>query len=85
MLNKLIIRISLGLIITLVAPLVLAQQKKAGQESCDGALDVVPAKAMTFFRKRRPDKPASLGTSTPHQLRNPLRLRVKKPTDEKRK
>lgn len=69
-LNKLIVRISLGLIITLVTPLVLAQQKKAGQESCDGALDVVPAKAMTFVRKRRPDKPASVGTSSPASQSN---------------
>ncbi len=27
---------------------------KASKESCDGALDIVPAKAMTFVRKRRP-------------------------------
>ena len=33
-----------------------AQSKKAGQarqESCDGALDVVPTKAISFTRKRR--------------------------------
>jgi hypothetical protein len=28
--------------------------KKSKPESCDGALDIVPAKAMTFARKRRP-------------------------------
>jgi hypothetical protein len=33
---------------------VSGQNKKAGQESCDGALDVVPAKALSFSRKRRP-------------------------------
>ena len=27
---------------------------KAGQESCDGALDIVPSKSATFIRKRRP-------------------------------
>lgn len=26
---------------------------KAGQETCDGALDIVPSKAATFMRKRR--------------------------------
>ncbi len=36
-----------------------AQSKKAGQagqKSCDGALDVVPTKAISFTRKRRPGK-----------------------------
>ncbi len=40
----------------------LAQSKKAGQprqQSCDGVLDVVPAKALTFTRKRRPGKEAN--------------------------
>ena len=27
---------------------------KSGQESCDGALDIVPSKSATFIRKRRP-------------------------------
>lgn len=27
---------------------------KPGQESCDGALDIVPSKSATFTRKRRP-------------------------------
>jgi hypothetical protein len=31
-----------------------AKKSKAGAESCDGALDIVPVKAMTFVRKRRP-------------------------------
>lgn len=30
--------------------------KKSKTETCDGALDIVPAKAMTFTRKRRPNK-----------------------------
>ena len=34
----------------------LAQSKTAGQKSCDGVLDVVPAKALSFTRKRRPGK-----------------------------
>ena len=33
---------------------------KAGQETCDGALDIVPSKAATFMRKRRvPSKKAT--------------------------
>jgi hypothetical protein len=31
-----------------------AKKSKANAESCDGALDIVPVKAMTFVRKRRP-------------------------------
>ena len=31
-----------------------AKKSKASAESCDGALDIVPVKAMTFIRKRRP-------------------------------
>ncbi len=31
-----------------------AKKSKASAESCDGALDIVPVKAMTFVRKRRP-------------------------------
>ena len=34
-----------------------AQTKKGGASlSCDGALDIVPTKAMSFVRKRRPNK-----------------------------
>jgi len=33
------------------------KKKTAGVgETCDGALDIVPAKSMTFVRKRRPNK-----------------------------
>ena len=37
-----------------------AAKSKSGQESCDGALDIVPSKSATFIRKRRPGnrKPA---------------------------
>jgi hypothetical protein len=37
-----------------------AGKPKSGQESCDGALDIVPSKSATFVRKRRPGnrKPA---------------------------
>ncbi|HEX5083576.1 MAG TPA: hypothetical protein VFY40_16130 [Blastocatellia bacterium] len=31
-------------------------KKSKGADSCDGALDIVPAKAATFTRKRRPSK-----------------------------
>jgi hypothetical protein len=30
------------------------KKESAEKASCDGALDIVPAKAMTFIRKRRP-------------------------------
>lgn len=29
---------------------------KSGQTSCDGALDMVPSKSVSFVRKRRPNK-----------------------------
>lgn len=52
------------LIFALAALPVVAQKKAAPSEkktggataSCDGALDIVPAKAMSFVRKRRPVK-----------------------------
>ena len=39
---------------------------KAGKESsCDGALDIVPRKQVSFVRKRRPDQtPSTPGTPT---------------------
>jgi hypothetical protein len=33
------------------------KKNKANADSCDGALDIVPGKPMTFTRKRRPSKP----------------------------
>ncbi len=68
---------SLGLSVLLVGLCCLglmsdlrAQSKKAGQAnkevSCDGVLDVVPAKALTFARKRRPlGKPTEETTTAP--------------------
>jgi hypothetical protein len=47
----------------LISGSALAQSKKAGQLSCDGALDVIPTKALTFTRKRRPGKEASAPAS----------------------
>src|SRR2546427_6930584 len=32
------------------------KKSKAGADSCDGAVDIVPGKAATFTRKRRPSK-----------------------------
>lgn len=32
------------------------KKSKTEAESCDGALDIVPVKSMTFTRKRRPSK-----------------------------
>jgi hypothetical protein len=33
-----------------------AKKSKAGADSCDGAIDIVPGKPATFTRKRRPSK-----------------------------
>ena len=33
-----------------------AKKGKSRSDTCDGALDIVPAKSMTFTRKRRPPK-----------------------------
>lgn len=33
-----------------------AKKTASAAESCDGALDIVPVKSMTFTRKRRPSK-----------------------------
>jgi hypothetical protein len=61
--RKALIHVILLLLITiLVGSDITAQSKsapsdkksKAAKESCDGALDVVPSKPMTFARKRRP-------------------------------
>jgi hypothetical protein len=58
-----LIRLFFLLWISILLPLgVTAQSKsspadkksKAAKESCDGALDIVPSKPMTFARKRRP-------------------------------
>lgn len=35
---------------------VVTQKSKAANESCDGALNIVPTKSMTFTRKRRPSR-----------------------------
>jgi hypothetical protein len=64
-----VIRIGLALAVTsLPATYAIAQDQaktepkeaKTGQEAqCDGALEIVPQKEMTFTRKRRPSRPAS--------------------------
>ncbi|QQS48102.1 MAG: hypothetical protein IPM66_05495 [Acidobacteriota bacterium] len=58
--------IKLILIIVALAPAVFAQsgskpskEGSSGAQSCDGALDIVPDKSMTFIRKRRPGNPAT--------------------------
>jgi hypothetical protein len=33
-----------------------AKKSKSSADTCDGALDIVPGKASTFTRKRRPTK-----------------------------
>jgi hypothetical protein len=41
------------------------EKSKARQETCDGALDIVPSKAATFTRKRRvPSKKAAPKTES---------------------
>jgi hypothetical protein len=42
-----------------------AKKSKAGADSCDGALDIVPGKAATFTRKRRPTKPEAKPEAKP--------------------
>jgi len=61
-------RLFLALLVTaaIAGTALAAQAKKASPQvekktsgataSCDGALDIVPAKAMSFVRKRRPAK-----------------------------
>ena len=36
-----------------------AKKSKAGADTCDGAVDIVPGKPATFTRKRRPSKTAA--------------------------
>jgi hypothetical protein len=70
-----VIRIGLALAVTsLPATYAVAQDQaktepkkaKAGQEAqCDGALEIVPQKEMTFTRKRRPSRPSSAPDATP--------------------
>src|SRR5215470_752258 len=40
-----------------------AKKSKAGSNTCDGAVDIVPGKPATFTRKRRPSKPAAKSES----------------------
>ena len=42
-----------------------ASKAKAGQETCDGALDIVPSKSATFMRKRRVPSKKSTPKSDP--------------------
>ncbi len=70
--------IFLGVLLSALCQMVIAQNQspsagkaatkksKAGAESCDGALDIVPVKAMTFVRKRRP---ANSEPATPADLK----------------
>jgi hypothetical protein len=45
------------------------QTRKVKQESCDGALDVVPSKSATFQRKRRPANAPPQAVNTNHTPR----------------
>lgn len=40
------------------APATAASKKSAAENTCDGALDIVPTQALSFTRKRRPSRPA---------------------------
>jgi hypothetical protein len=42
-----------------------ANKSKAGADSCDGALDIVPGKPATFTRKRRPSKSETKSEAKP--------------------
>lgn len=49
-----------------------AQTKKSGASiTCDGALDIVPAKAMSFVRKRRPNKTDGKQQTSPADAKPP--------------
>ncbi|MCI0339477.1 MAG: hypothetical protein L0226_18035 [Acidobacteria bacterium] len=48
------------------------KKTKAVNESCDGALDIVPTKAMTFARKRRPSQGEAKERSAPDSKEPPI-------------
>ena len=76
--------IFLGVLLSILCQMVIAQNQsqsagkaaakksKASAESCDGALDIVPVKAMTFTRKRRPanSEPAAPADSKSEKRRS---------------
>jgi hypothetical protein len=51
-------------------PPVAAKKTKAVNESCDGALNIVPTKSMTFVRKRRPAKSEAKQEPAPEKERD---------------
>jgi hypothetical protein len=51
-------------------PPVTAKKTKAVNESCDGALNIVPTKSMTFARKRRPPNSEAKKESAPEKDRD---------------
>ena len=53
-------------------------KKSGASASCDGALDIVPGKAMTFARKRRPAKSEGKPQTTPAESKT-----EQKQTDKK--
>lgn len=63
---------AMGLLAMAQNPPSSTSKKSGASTSCDGALDIVPSKPMTFARKRRPAKtdgkqqltPATPATST---------------------
>lgn len=55
------------------------KKTKTANESCDGALEIVPSKPMTFVRKRRPST-----SETKRQLEAPAKDPNKDPKAEKR-
>jgi hypothetical protein len=48
---------------------VASQKTKAVNESCDGALNIVPTKSMTFARKRRPARSEAKQEPAPEKVR----------------
>ena len=45
----------------------------ASNQSCDGALDIVPSKTMSFVRKRRPGKSPATPAAEPTQKKTSKR------------
>ncbi|HEX9003932.1 MAG TPA: hypothetical protein VGB07_28735 [Blastocatellia bacterium] len=53
-------------------------KKSGASASCDGALDIVPSKAMSFVRKRRPAKTDGKQQSTPADSKSEQKQPTKK-------
>lgn len=68
----------LGLSVSAQNPPSSTAKKTGASASCDGALDIVPSKAMTFTRKRRPAKNDGKQQTTPADSKSEQKPPVKK-------